>query len=113
MTHPMPPDAVRFVMEFDTHFDERSDTGLPVDAFRKRLDFLNKAKWLSTNKPNFLENAVKSLRAWAESEGVIEDDLTIITRGKNKKGEEVDVIRLSEVMKRRIHDAIACEMMKD
>lgn len=109
----MPKDAVRFVMELDTHFDERNGDVLPVEAFRKRLEFLNKAKWVSTNKPSFLEDAVSSLQAWAKSEGLSGDDLTVITRGRNKKGEEVDVIRLSKAMIERIHDAIGCEMMKE
>ncbi|HEY3768014.1 MAG TPA: hypothetical protein VGN44_05005 [Candidatus Angelobacter sp.] len=107
---PMPNDANRFVMELDTHFPE-SHEGVPVEAFRKRLEFLNRAKWVSTNKPEFLENAVDSLTAWAKEQGLTGDDLTIITRGKNKKGEEVDVIHLSEALIQRIHDAIAQEMM--
>ena len=107
----MPQDANRFVMELDTNFPERHDGAVPVEAFRKRLDFLNKAKWVSTNKPNFLETAVDSLIAWAKEQGLTGDDLTIITRGKNKKGEEVDVIRLSKALVQRIHDAITQEMM--
>lgn len=111
ITRPIPPDANRFVMELDTHFPESHEGAVPVEAFRKRLEFLNRAKWASTNKPNFLENAVDSLTAWAKEQGLTGDDLTIITRGKNKKGEEVDVIRLSEALIQRIHDAIAQEMM--
>lgn len=64
----MPPDAARFVMGLDNNL-------LPVEDFRKRF----------RNKPNLLENAVESLRVWAESEGLTGDDLTIIKRGKNKK----------------------------
>lgn len=111
ITRPIPQDANRFVMELDTHFPQSHEGAVPVEAFRKRLDFLNRAKWVSTNNPNFLENAVDSLTAWAKEQGLTGNDLTIITRGKDKKGEEVDVIRLSEALIQRIHNAIAQEMM--
>lgn len=100
----MPEDANRFVMGLDNN-------GMTVEAFRKRLEFRNKAGFVFMSKPDFLENAVELLRTWAESEGLAGDDLTIITREKNKKGEEVEVVRLSEALRQRIHDAIACEMM--
>ena|SRR5258708_7361901 len=111
ITKPMPGDASRFVMELETPFPESNDGAVPVEAFRKRLEFLNKAEWASTNKPNFLEIAVQALTDWAKKEGLKSKDLTIITRGKNKKGEEVDVIRLSKALIGRIRDAINCDMM--